>query len=369
MHTTKEAYMKLTFLRLSVAVFSLPVLLLFFVGALMSGHIGAQESRSDIRNLALLAGPDRLKRLVEGANLEGSLNLYTSMNASTAAKVKADFERRYPGVKVNLWRASSEGVLQRSVTETRAKRYTFDVLETNGTEMEAAQREQLLQTVNSPHFPDLVSQAIMPHREWVATRLNVFVQCFNTNKVKREDLPKSFEDLLHPRWKGALGIEATDHDWFMSVVESLGEEKGLKLFRDIVAANGFAVRKGHALMAELVTAGEIPLGMTCYSYKIDQDRKAGAPVDWTSIGPLVARPNGAGVSRTAPHPHAALLFYDYMISDAQQLLAARNFVPVSAKIESPIKDREVRFIDPKRALDGQEKWEKLFKDIFVTKNQ
>ena len=358
--------MKLTLVRLIVAAVSfLPLILFALAGALTADRVHAQE----LRELALLEGPDRLKRLIAGANREGTLNLYTSMTAPTAAKVKADFERRYPSVKVNLWRASSESVLQRTISEAQAKRHIFDVLETNGPEMEAAQREKLLQRVSSPHFRDLIPQALLPHGEWVATRLNLFVQCFNTKQVKPEDLPKSFEDLLHPRWKGRLAVEASDHDWFMSVIGNLGEEKGLKLFRDIVAANGMTVRKGHALLAELVIAGEIPMGLSCYSFKIDQDRKAGAPVDWVSLGPIIARPNGAGVSRNAPHPYAALLFYDYMISDAQQFLTELELVPVSSKIESPLKGRQTQFVDPKRALDEQVKWEKLFNEILVKKSR
>ncbi|HEY4074141.1 MAG TPA: extracellular solute-binding protein [Herbaspirillum sp.] len=322
-----------------------------------------------IAELAQMKGPDYLKQLIEGANREGTLNLYTSMTAPTAAKMKSDFERRYPGIKINLWRASSEALLQRTVTEARAQRYTVDVVETNGPEMEAIHRENLLQPVNSPRFQDLIPQAVMPHHEWVATRLNLFVQCFNTKLVKREDLPATFADLLQPRWKGKLGIEAGDSDWLMSVAERLGEDKALKLFRDIVATNGITVRHGHALMADQVIAGEIPLALDCYNFKIDQDRKAGAPVDWISIGPVMARPNGGGVARHAPHPYAALLFYDYMISDAQPLLTGLELVPVSTKIESPLKGRQVQFVDPKRALDEQTKWDKLFNEIFVSKSK
>ena len=111
------------------------------------------------------------------------------------------------------------------------------------------------------------------------------------------------------------------------------------------------------------------MGLSCYSFKIDQDRKAGAPVDWVSLGPIIARPNGAGVSRNAPHPYAALLFYDYMISDAQQFLSELELVPVSSKIESPLKGRHTQFVDPKRALDEQAKWEKLFNEILVKKSR
>jgi iron(III) transport system substrate-binding protein len=144
------------------------------------------------------------------------------------------------------------------------------------------------------------------------------------------------------------------------------EDKALKLFRDLVVANGITVRRGHALMADQVISGEIPLALNCYNFKIDQDRKAGAPVDWISVGPVIARPNGAGVSRKPPHSYAALLFYDYMLSpEAQQFLTSLELVPVNKKIDSPLKGRQVKFVDPKRALDEQTKWDKLFNDIFI----
>ena len=318
----------------------------------------------DIASLALDVRPDRAQRLLEGARREGEVTVYTSLTASTAARIKADFERRF-GVRVNLWRASSENILQRVTTEARAGRSDFDIVETNGPEMEAIQREKLLQRVESSHFADLIPQALFAHREWVATRLNLFVQCYNTRLVKRDEVPRSFGDLLDPRWKGRLAIEANDADWFQAVVEEMGEARGLALFRQLVATNDLSVRKGHALLAELVTSGEIALSLTCYSFKVDQDRKAGAPIDWVSFGPLLARPNGAGISRKPRHPHAALLFYEYMIGEAQPLLAQLELIPVSRKIATELKGRSLRFIDPARVLDESAKWEKLYEDIIV----
>ena len=324
----------------------------------------AISSAPSVSELALDRSPSRAQRLLEGARREGELNLYTSLTASTAAKIKADFERRY-GVRVNLWRASSENILQRVTTEVRAGRSDFDVVETNGPEMEAIQRESILQRVESLHFRDLIAQATFPHREWVATRLNVFVQCYNTRLVKPAEVPAAFEDLLDPRWKGKLGIEANDADWFQAVVTDMGEAKGLALFRQLVAGNGLSVRKGHALLAELVNSGEIALSLTCYSFKVDQDRKAGAPVEWTSFGPLLARPNGIGVSRKPRHAHAALLFYEYMISEAQPLLALLELVPVSTKVDSTLRAKPLRFIDPRQVLLESAKWDALYEQIIV----
>jgi iron(III) transport system substrate-binding protein len=278
--------------------------------------------------------------------------------------VKADFERRY-GVRVNLWRASSENILQRVVGEARAGHPDFDVVETNGPEMEAIQREGLLQRVESARLRELIPQAVFAHREWVATRLNLFVQCYNTALVKANEVPHGFAELLDPKWKGRLAIEANDADWFQAVIGELGEAKGLALFRELVARNGLSVRKGHALLAQVVESGEVALSLTCYSFKVDQDHKAGAPIDWTSFGPVLARPNGAGISRKAPHPHAALLFYEYMIGEAQPLLAKLELMPVSTKVPSELRGHELRFIDPAKVLDESAKWDKLYEDIIV----
>src|SRR5689334_2416839 len=127
--------------------------------------------------VALYAGPDRLQKLVEGARKEGELNLYTSAQADDIGAVAAAYEKKY-GIKVSMWRSSSEKVLQRAVTEARANRHTMDVAETNGPEMESMHREKILQKVKSPHLADLIAPAQFPHGEWVSTRMNVFVQAY-----------------------------------------------------------------------------------------------------------------------------------------------------------------------------------------------
>src|SRR5213592_1400402 len=119
-------------------------------------------------NPALYEGTDRLERLIAGAKKDGELNLYTSAQADDIGAVAKAFEQKY-GVKVNMWRAGSEKVLQRAVTEARGGRFTVDVVETNGPEMEMLHREQLAQRVKSPHLADLIPAAIRPHGEPAGT--------------------------------------------------------------------------------------------------------------------------------------------------------------------------------------------------------
>src|SRR5882672_5911642 len=197
---------------------------------------------------AHLAGPDRTARLIAGAKKEGTLNLYSSAIAEHMNAVGAAFEKKY-GVKVVLWRGGSEEILQRIVTEARGGHFAVDVAETAAPQIVALDREKLLQQVETPVRAEIMPGTTMPGASWLASRLVVFTGAYNTNLVKKADLPKRYEDLLDPKWKGKLAIEADDNNWLMAISGALGEEKAVKLFRDIVAKNGISVRKGHPLMA------------------------------------------------------------------------------------------------------------------------
>lgn len=333
----------------------------------LPGRSFAQPAKGAMAELAEYTGADRTQKLVDGAKKEGTLSMYTSAQGSDMGPLMAAFEKKY-GVKTEMWRAGSEKVLQRAITEARANRFTVDVIETNGPELESLSREKIFQAIKSPHHANIMPQAMRPHGEWVGTRLNVFVQGYNTKLVKKEELPKTWEDLLNPRWKGRLGIEGDDQDWLAGVASILGEARGTKLFKDIVAANGMSVRKGHTLLTQLVASGEVPFALTVYNYKVEQLKQKGAPVDWLSIGPAIARPNGVGVARQAPHPHAALLFYEFEISEeGQKILASRDFVPTNTKVDSAMAKQPMKFIDAAMVLDSGEKWNNLYQEIFLVK--
>lgn len=327
----------------------------------------AQPAQPDgpVAEIALFDGPSRHQRLVDGAKKEGELVIYESMTGEDIAPIVDAFGRKY-GIKVKLWRSSSENVLRRVVSEIRAGRFEADVVENNAPEMEALHREKLLQRVLSPQFVDLMPQAVPAHGEWAGHTLDVFVQAYNTEKIRKEDLPKTFHDLLDPKWKGRLGIESDDQAWFAALAQELGEETTHKLFRTLVATNGLSVRKGHTLLTNLVAAGEVPLGLTIYNNKPEQLKQKGAAIDWFVMQPVVAQLRSVGVLKTSPHPHAALLFYDFMLGEGQQISFGRNYVPTSRKIDAPLARQPLKFIDPALALDMNEKWLKTYEDI-VTK--
>jgi iron(III) transport system substrate-binding protein len=313
--------------------------------------------------LATYDGPDRLDKLIEAAKREGEVTIYTSTPVEDIKVLTDAFERKY-GIRTRVWRASSEKVLQRGVTEARAGRFDADVFETNGPELEALVREKLLAPVWSPSLEALVPEAKFEHRAWAGTRLVIFAFAYNTTLVRKAELPSTYEGFAHPRWKGRLGIEAEDADWFATVSGLLGETRTRKLFSDIVSINGVSVRKGHTLLANLVASGEVPLALTVYNYKVEQLKNKGAPIDWFVIPPAIARANGVAVAVSAPHPNAALLWYEFEIGlEGQRLLLSRDFVPTNRNIETALNRFPLRFVDSKAVLDDAARWAKAYADL------
>ena len=125
------------------------------------------------------------------------------------------------------------------------------------------------------------------------------------------------------------------------------------------------MRKGHSLLANLVAAGEVPLALTVYGFTAEQAKRKGAPLDWFVIPPAIARPTAEGLARNAPHPHAAMLFYDFLIGDGQQILASRQFVTVSRMIETPFNKGPLKLIDSAAMLDQAPKWQELYQRTIV----
>lgn len=341
-----------------------PALLLLAASAQLTGVVFAQN-KAPLKPQELISyeGPDRHERLVEAAKKEGELSIYHVYPQLIA--VTDAYSKKY-GIKVKTWRSGSEGVLRRIGTEAKAKRFEVDIVQNNAPENEAAHREKLLQEVRSPVQKDLINGAVPAHREWVGITVDVFTAAYNTNQIKKEDLPKSYQDLLDPRWKGQLGVEAEDHHWFATLVEAMGEQKARKLFNDISAANGFSVRKGHSTLTSLVATGDVPLALSVYSWNPSQLKAKGAPIERLDIQPLVGQFSTIAILKNAPNPAAAALFYDFVLGEGQQILAQKDFVATNKKYPSHYSNQPVKFIDPGKVLDNHDKW---VKDYLETLNK
>src|SRR5213594_3897793 len=280
----------------------------FAACVLAAGSAGAQ-------GLFDYSGADRMEKIVAAAKKEGTLTMYTTFAEKDQPTLIRPFEAKY-GVKVNIWRAGTDKVLQRTLAEAAAKKYDVDLIHFGSPEMEALSREKILQAVNSPVHKDLQPGSVPAHREWAATLLSVWVQVYNTQLIRKEDLPRTYRDLLDPRWKGKLGIEAKNQDWFASVVDVMGGgEKGLQFFRDLVAQNGSSARAHriqlHARAGEEKGRADRLVRARARSGPLQRDRRRppsaaserGAPLLRIHAGRGAAVPGENGL-RALEHPGA-----------------------------------------------------------------
>ena len=332
----------------------------------------ALEPSPGVSAVAAYRGPDRTARLIAGARKEGELMLYSSLTQEDQLRLAEDFRKRY-GVTLKFWRGSQAHILQRVTSETRAGRFDFDVLETNAPQLEAIAREGLLQRMDSPLAEqELMPETIPAHGEWMPDRLNLVVYAYNTAAVKPGDIPKTWPELLDARWKDRIGMESTNVEWFATVVESMGEDVGLEHFRRM-GDNGVAVRTGHTHSTGRVIAGEIPVMMGVYSHDVDRMKVKGAPIDWFVIAPAVVLPSAVAVSRRAPHPHAAALFYDYMLTDGQRFYTEVHRVPANRNYDSAVRrlvrgGQSFRVVNSQRGVEDYDRWLRLYKKLIVDRS-
>ncbi len=340
---------------------SLSFFFVLLASCLLAGCQGEQKKSN--REIYLYQGADREKWLIENARKEGTLSLYTVMNLKDAGPLLDGFEKKY-GIKINNWRASGEKVVQRAIIEAKADHHVVDVIQV-GSGMEMLYREKLLEEFYSPYFKDIPAAALPKHRHYAPDSFYFYVVAYNTKLVKPDQVPSSYEDFLKPKWPGGFGLDVGDIDWFAAVVKAMGEEKGLDYFKKLAATKP-QLRSGHTLIAELIASGEIPVSIDAFNHSVQKLKDKGAPVDWKPLPPTFGRPQSIGLAKDAPHPYAALLFADFVLSkEGQQITQDSGRVPSSTAVESPLNKFEYQLIDPAIVLDEWDKWEKTWADLFL----
>ena len=257
--------------------------------------------------------------LIEAAKREGEVVYYASMNLSEANAIIAEFEKRHPFIKVKLNRTGSEKLLAKVMTEYRAKKLPADVIQTVEFSMHLFNRAGVL----SPFIPRDNSQYPSEFKEegfWTTVYYNPYVVAYNTKLVPRQTVPKRYEDLLDPKWKGRMMMDGTKADWFGGILQIMGQERGLKYMRDL-AKQQLSPREGHELLAQLVAAGEGSMDVNIPIASVERMKERGAPIDWTAVGAAPAIMVGIGLSSQAAHPNAAKLYMDFVLSrDGQKLM-------------------------------------------------
>ncbi len=268
------------------------------------------------------------KQLIEGAKKEGKVVWYGSLSLEDIKVLSEKFQKKYPFLKVEIFRSSGENLANKIITETRAGRFFYDVVATGAFEVWPLYKRGLVGKYISPESRAYRPATKDPQGYWTDLYDNYYVVGYNTAQVSKKNAPKKWRDLLHPRWKSKFAVDMEDYEWYMAMIQSMGEEKGKKFMRQL-AKQDIQWRKGHTLIAQLVVAGEFPTALV-YGHRAEKMKAQGAPIDWEpSLDPVVSGMRVISIGAKPPNPNAAKLLIDFALSKEGQTLI-RSFYRIPA---------------------------------------
>jgi len=304
--------------------------------------------------------------LIEAAKKERELVFYTTTNLEEAGVVSRQFKAKYPFLEVNINRAEGERIVTKVLQETRAKKSLADVIQTPAFYLHALKTRGILGEYSSTE-DRFYPRNFKEEKYWITTYYNPYVVLYNTKLVSAQSLPKRYEDLLNPFWKNKMILEKDKIDWFTAMLHILGREKGLQYMRDLSKQNPM-LRIGQTLITQLVAAGEATLQINSNAVTVNRLKQKGAPIDWVAPGPLPGLMVGVGLTSQAPHPTAARLFVDFLLSkEGQQLYqSAGRLVARSDRFQdenTKVRGVQIVPVDPAWAENFDED-SKLLKEIF-----
>lgn len=311
--------------------------MIFFWVLLFNGVVGAEEAGQ-----------------LAGAKAEGRVVWYSGSNLRMAQAVSKAFEKKYPFVTVDLIRSSDERMLNRITTEKQAGKALFDVV--NSQILPMMYRLNVIVPYAPPGARELEGKYKDPDGYWAGLHINHFVLAYNTRLVAKEEVPKDWGDLLDPRWKGRIGMDPEEFDWLGAMMDYLGEENARKLMSGL-ARQEIRWHKGHTQVTQLMAAGEFAAALS-FGHRVEAMKKSGAPIEWVrTTRPIVVSVSKVALSATPPHPNAARLLVDFLISKEGQTEVYKNgntpAYPGVLPKDSPLSSArlEVHPISPKITLE------------------
>jgi iron(III) transport system substrate-binding protein len=270
-----------------------------------------------IKDIANYAGGDRQQTLEAGARQEARLTVYTT---GTQIQPLIDrFRQKYPFIRIQMLRASSVDVAVKVTHEYAAGAFLVDVFELNADGLILPRDQGVLQPFTSPEADNFEPNAIEAGHHWISVRESYTGIGFNTTKIPSPQAPRTYEDLLDPKWKGKMAVSATTGtagNWVGAMVVTRGVDFVRKLGQQEIRVYQLA---GRAL-ANLMIAGEVALSPTIYQSHVAASQAQGAPLAWNAPDPVPVTDTSVALAAKAPHPHAAMLFIDFLLSREAQLL-------------------------------------------------
>jgi len=274
--------------------------------------------------------------VLDGAKKEGQVVFYASMEAQSAQRLTAGFEKKYPFIKVNATRIGSERMATRLMAEAQSRKVQADVVNQSGFDFYGVLQKGVFDIYNSPERAALPAEYKDEKGLWVMNAATLNVIGYNTRLVPPANVPKSFWDLADPKWKGQLLMDENESKWMAGMISYYSEAKTVDLLRKL-ATQEIQFRVGHTLIQTLAAAGERPIVVVAFANGVERLKKEGAPIEWIGADPIIGLTFGLALVKDAPHPNCAKLFIDYLLSkEGQEIIADAGYYVPRRDIAAPI---------------------------------
>lgn len=329
----------------------------------------AQTAGGILKAYESLSKTERRSRLVEGAKKEGRLVFYGTLGVDAAGPMLEKFRQTQPYLSVGHYRSGGTGVYNKVVNEARAGKNDVDIIE-----ISAGPSFELIKGGFVDPYRSSEAEAVRlefrdPRYFWHAYQYLVVALAYNKSHVKESEVPRNYQELLLPRWKGGkISLDNDDGDVFGAMLDSWGEKQGIEYFRQL-AKQEVIFRTGHTLQAQLLAAGEIDLHPWSHAQRPLLMADRGAPVAIALLQPVISKAQGLLLSRRSPHPHAAALFIDWALSEEGQTYIGLDLVRSPVRTGARQKYAQLgkpktKVITPEFLGQNYERFTKLYHDIF-----
>jgi len=346
-----------------------PLVLYLAAFFLLAPTISRAGNEEIVMKAQSLSGQAREEFLVTGAKREGEVTDYSSSNLQMSGPLVKAFEKKYPFVAVKLARIGGSRIIQRAETEAKAGLHAVDVIGTGELGIVTLIDRGVTAKYRSPMRENLRDGFADKQGLWTVQHASLLFSAYNKNLVKADEVPRTWEDFLDPKWKGKLSLDTEAFEWMGFLISHMGEQRALRYFERLTQQDVKFLR-GRSLQLQLLAAGEFPLTMVSNANLILELKKGGAPIEPIRISPVLLRPSLLLLAANAPHPHAAMLYFDFLLSkDGQSLLAASGRLPARSDVQT--EDRELHeglkfFLpDPLESGRNYKKLSVLFEKTFL----
>jgi iron(III) transport system substrate-binding protein len=304
--------------------------------------------------VAALSSPAVAASIEENSRAEGEVVLYSSLNNEQIVTLVEAFKKKYPAIKTSFYRGTSERVLQRASTEAKAGRFTVDVITSAGFQVQLMKESGLTQRYVPPEAAAFDEGFKDPEGHWVNVHSLLNSMAYNTQLVKPNEAPKRYEDLLAPRWKGHLGVNLQDPEWYVNLQRRWGKDKA-RGFLKALATQQPGIRDGHNITAQLLAAGEFHVVTNTYAHIAARIKSQGGPVQYVFDEPVITYVHPMVLAKSAPHPNAGKLLIGFILSvDGQRMLREQGRIPAHPNVDPQVfslRNVKLQASDPRQAKE------------------